>query len=143
MTGTADITDQERDTLRKGVTGAGMLVAVSDKSFFDSFKEAGAIAKHLAGARESESELVRELAQGAGTGFGLSSSPAEIERETLDALRASVSLLQNKAPADVDAYKNLVLDVAQSVGNAAGGGETTESEAIEKIRSTLEAGATA
>lgn len=143
MTGTADISDQERDTLRKGVTGAGMLVAVSDKSFFDSFKEAGALAKHLAGARESQSELVRELAQGAGTGFGLTSSPAEIERETLDALRASISLLQNKAPADVDAYKNLVLDVAQSVGNAAGGGETTESEAIEKIRSTLEAGATA
>jgi hypothetical protein len=142
MTGTADITDQERDTLRKGVTGAGMLVAVSDKSFFDSFKEAGALAKHLAGARESESELVRELAQGAGTGFGLTSSPAEIELETLEALRASVSLLQNKAPADVDAYKNLVLDVAQSVGNASGGGETTESEAIAKIRSTLEASAT-
>jgi hypothetical protein len=38
---------------------------------------------------------------------------------------------------------HLVLDVAQSVGNAAGGGETTESEAIAKIRSTPEAGATA
>jgi tellurite resistance protein len=143
MTGTTDITDQERESLRKGVTGAGMLVAVSDKSFFDSFKEAGALAKHLAAARDSESELVRELAQGAGTGFGLTASPAEIERETLEALRASISLLQTKAPEHVDAYKKVVLDVAESVANAAGGGETTESEAIEKIRSALEAGATA
>lgn len=143
MAGTTDLTEQERETLRKGVTGAGMLVAVSDKSFFDSFKEAGALAKHLAGGRKSESELVRDLAQGVGTGFGLTSSPAEIERETLDALRASISLLQTKAPEDVDDYKKLVLDVAQSVGSAAGGGETTESEAVEKIRSTLEAGAAA
>ena len=143
MAGTTDLTEQERETLRKGVTGAGMLVAVSDESFFDSFKEAGALAKHLAEARKSESELVRDLAQGAGTGFGLTSSPEEIERETLEALRASISLLKTKTPEDVDAYKKLVLDVAQSVGSSAGGGETTESEAIEKIRSTLEAGVAA
>jgi hypothetical protein len=37
---------------------------------------------------------------------------------------------------------HLVLDVAQSVGNAAGGGETTESQ-VEKIRSMLESGGTA
>jgi hypothetical protein len=141
MARTTDLTEQEQDTLRKGVTGAGMLVAVSDKSFFDSFKEAGALAKHLAEARKSESELVREVAQGAGTGFGLTASAEEIERETLEALRTSLSVLQTKAPEDVDAYKKLVLDVAQSVGDAAGGGDMTESEAIDKVRSTLQAGA--
>jgi hypothetical protein len=136
-----DLTEQERETLRKGVTGAGMLVAVSDRSFFDSFKEAGALARHLAAARRSESELVREVAEGAGTGFGLTASPEEIERETLEALRTSLSLLQMKAPDDVDAYKQLVLDIAQSVGDAAGGGDTIEGEAIAKIRRTLQAAA--
>ena len=58
----SDFTEQEWEQLRKGATGAGLLVSVSDRSFFDSFKEAGSLAKHLAGGRSDESELVRELA---------------------------------------------------------------------------------
>ncbi len=58
----SDFTEQEWEQLRKGATGAGLLVSVSDRSFFDSFKEAGSLAKHLAGGRSEESELVRELA---------------------------------------------------------------------------------
>ena len=137
MATAAQFTEQERETMRKGVTGAGMLVAMSDKSFFDSFKEAGALARHLGAGRRSDNELVRELSEGAGTGFGLTSSPDEVERETLEALRSSVSLLQSKSPGDVDAYKQLVVDVAQSVADAAGGGETSERPTIEKIRSAL------
>src|SRR5439155_6385698 len=34
----ADFTEQEWGTLQKGVMGAGVLVSVSDRSFFDSFK---------------------------------------------------------------------------------------------------------
>ena len=41
MASKADFSEQEWDQLRKGATGAGMLVAVSDRSFVDSFKEAG------------------------------------------------------------------------------------------------------
>ena len=62
-----DFTEQEWEQLRKGATGAGLLVSVSDRSFFDSFKEAGSLAKHLAGGRSGESELVRELASERGT----------------------------------------------------------------------------
>ena len=58
----SDFTEQEWELLRKGATGAGLLVSVSDRSFFDSFKEAGSLAKHLAGGRSDDSELVRELA---------------------------------------------------------------------------------
>ena len=82
------LSETEIETLRKGAMGAGLLVAVSDRGFFDTFKEAGALAKHLAAARgNSESPLVRRLAEGR-AGFGLTSSPAEIESETLDALRS-------------------------------------------------------
>ena len=140
MTGRADFTEQEWEAMQKGVTGAGLLVSLSDRSFFDTFKEAGALAKHLAAARQnSESEVIRELAETRGTGFGLGSSPPELESETLDALRSSISTLQTKAPEDVDAYRQFVLDVAESVAAAAGGGESAESSTIEKIRATLAA----
>lgn len=138
MAGKADFTEQEWETLHKGVTGAGLLVSVSDRSFFDSFKEAGALAKHLAGARkDSSSQVVRELAETRGTGFGVTSSPAEIESETLDALRSAVATLESKAPDEVEAYKSFVLDVAQSVAQAAEGGGEVERAVVEKIRSAL------
>jgi hypothetical protein len=82
------LTDSEMETLRRGATGAGLLVAVSDRGFFDTFKEAGAMGKHLAEARKnSDSPLVRRLAETRGIGFGLTASPDEIESGTLEALR--------------------------------------------------------
>jgi hypothetical protein len=133
----SDFTEQEWDQLRKGATGAGFLVSVSDRSFFDSFKEAGSLAKHLAGGRSGSSELVRELSGERGMGFGARSSPAEIESEALEALRAAVSTLEAKAPDEVEAYKAFVLEVAEAVGKAAGGGDQAEAAALEKIRSAL------
>ena len=133
----SDFTEQEWDQLRKGATGAGLLVSVSDRSFFDSFKEAGSLAKHLAGGRSDESELVRELAGERGSGFGVRSSPEEVESETVEALRGAVSTLQAKAPDEVDAYKSFVLEVAEAVGKAAGGGDEAEAATVEKIRAAL------
>jgi hypothetical protein len=137
MASKADFTEQEWEQLRKGATGAGLLVSVSDRSFFDSFKEAGSMAKHLAGGRSGESELVRELAGERGSGFGVRSSPEEIETETLGAIRSAVSTLQAKAPDEVEAYRSFVLDVAEAVGKAAGGGEAAEAATVEKIRGAL------
>jgi hypothetical protein len=138
MTTKTDFTEQEWETLQKGVTGAGLLVSVSDRGFFDTFKEAGALAKHLNEAREGhDSELLRELSQVRGSGFGLSASPDEVDRETLEALPEAVRILQAKAPEELDAYRSLVLGVAESVAEAAKGVGAGESGAIEKIRSAL------
>lgn len=135
----SDFSDAEWESLHKGVTGAGMLVAVSDRGFFDTFKEAGALAKHLADARsKSSSELVRELATTRGTGFGLTSSPSEIESVTMEALRSAVQLLERKAPDELPAYRAFVLDMADSVSRAAGGGDEVEGTAIERIRSAVD-----
>jgi len=134
----SDFTEEEWEHIHRGATGAALLVSVSDRSFFDSFKEAGAMAKHLAQGRNSSSELVQELAHTRGTGFGLRSSPEEVERETLEALRSATAVLRAKAPDDLDAYRTFVLDVAQSVGAAAGGGEAPESGALAKIRAALD-----
>ena len=88
----SDFSEQEWEQLRKGATGAGLLVSVSDRSFFDSFKEAGSLAKHLASGKSGESELVRELAGERASGFGARSSAEELESETLEALRGAMSV---------------------------------------------------
>jgi hypothetical protein len=134
----ADFTEQEWESLQRGVVGGGLLVSLSDRSFFDTFKEAGAMAKHVAQARQSSSsDLIRELANVHGTGFGVTSAPEKVENETLDALRAAKQALEAKAPEELDAYRQLVLDVAQSVAAAASGGDDAEQQAIEKVRSAV------
>jgi hypothetical protein len=135
---TEPLNEDEIETLRKGAMGAGLLVSVSDRGFFDSFKEAGTLAKHVAAARgSSESEVVRRIAEGRGVGFGITTSPAEIESGTMEALRSSATLLKEKAPAEVDAYRTFVLDLARSVAAAAPGGDQSEAAAIVKIEAAL------
>ena len=139
MAGKADFTEQEWDTLQKGVTGAGLLVSVSDKGFFDTFKEAGALANHLAEAREGhDSQLVNELGHTKTSGFGLTASPSEVTEETLAALGSAVTTLKAKAPDELDAYRSLVLGVAESVGAAAKGVGPEERSAIDKIQQALD-----
>jgi hypothetical protein len=134
----ADFTEAEWEALQKGLTGAGLLVATSDRGFFDTFKEANALARHLADAHaKSESSLLRELAGTHERPFGLTASPAEIEQGTVDSLRAAVAALEAKSPDDLPAYKQLVLDLAQSVAEAAKGVAPGESAALETVRSAL------
>ena len=134
----ADFTDQEWESLQKGFTGAGLLVSLSDRGFFDTFKEAGSFAKHLAQAKQSSSSgLVRVLADTHGVGFGVTASPQSVERETLEALRSAKAALESKAPSELDSYRQFVVEIARSVGEAAGGGETAEDAAIEKVESAL------
>ncbi len=115
------LNESEIETLRKGAMGAGLLVSVSDRGFFDTFKEAGTLAKHVAAARgNSESTVVKQLAEGRGTGFGV---------------------LETKAPTEVDAYRSFVLDLARSVAAAAPGGDEAEAGAIAKIEAALSDGA--
>lgn len=134
----ADFTEQEWTSLQKGVVGAGLLVSLSDRSFFDTFKEAGALGKHVAQAKQSNSsELIRELADLHGTGFGLASSPDKVEAETVSALQEAKAALEAKAPDELEHYREFVLEVAQSVSDAAGGGEAAENQAIEKVRAAV------
>ncbi len=138
MAGKADFTEQEWETLQKGVTGSALLVAVADRGFFDTFKEMGALTKHLSQAREQgETPLIKELAQVRGTGFGFTDSPQEVEKETTEALRSAVGTLQAKAPDEVQAYRDFVLQVAQSVAAAADDVGASETDALEKIKAEL------
>jgi hypothetical protein len=133
-----ELNDDEIQTLRKGAMGAGLLVSVSDRGFFDTFKETGALAKHVTAAHEhSDSAIVRRVAEGHSTGFGLTSSADEIESGTLAALRSSVQVLHAKAPDELEAYRTFVLELARSVAAAAPGGDEAEGGAVAKIEGAL------
>ncbi|MGE5272896.1 MAG: hypothetical protein ACM3QU_03870 [Verrucomicrobiota bacterium] len=134
----ADFTEDEWHALQRGVTGAGMLVSVSDADFTDSFGEASALARFLGEQRQkNESELVRDLAAVHGGGFGLTASREKVETETMAALRSAVTTLSAKAPDDVAAYRQLVLDLAQAVAAAKGGVTETETKVIDSVREAL------
>jgi hypothetical protein len=133
-----DFTEQEWEMLQKGVKGSGLLVSLSDRDFTDTFGEAGALGKYLAGQQVSSSnELVRELAKTKGTGFGLTASPDRVRTETMEALRTSMATLAAKAPDDVEAYRQLVLGVAAAVAEAKGGETPIEAGMIREIEATL------
>jgi hypothetical protein len=133
-----DFSKEEWEALRKGLVGAGMLVSLSDRDFTDSFGEAGAMAKYLAGQQTAaRTELARELAKGSGRPFGLTASAERVRTETMDALSSSVATLGTKDPAELGAYRELVLGLAETVANAKGGEVPVEAEMIARIREAL------
>jgi hypothetical protein len=140
MAGKDAFTPEEWEQLKKGVLGSTLLVSTSDPGFFESFKEAGTAAKHMAAGRESPSQLVKDLAEERPAGFGVRTDAQELEQETVAALRAAAATLRAKAPDDADAYRQFVLDVAKSVAAAAGGVDPRESDAIQTIEAALSAG---
>ena len=134
----ADFTDEEWKTMQTGVTGAGLYVALVDRGFFDSFKEANTLAHHLRDAHEhNDSVLIRDLATGHDRPFGMTASPQEVENGTVTALEQSVATLKAKAPDELPAYRQLVLDVAQSVAAAAKDVSPQENAALERIRAAV------
>ena len=137
----ADFTDEEWKAMQEGITGAGMYVATIDRGFFDSFKEASALAHHLRDAQQhSDSVLIRDLAAGHDKPFGMTASPQEIEQGTVATLEQAVAILEAKSPEDLPGYKQLVLELAQSVAEAAKGVSPLENQAVDRIRGALGSG---
>jgi hypothetical protein len=134
----SDFTEDEWTALQQGLAGTVLLVSVSDPGLFDTFKEAGAAAKHYAEARRSnQSELVRDLSADPGLGFGLGMSPQDLESKTMSALTAAGAALEAKAPDERAAYTQFVTEVAQSVAAAAKGTSDSETAVLTKIHGAL------
>jgi hypothetical protein len=133
-----DFTEQEWEALQGAVTGAGLWVASVDRGFLDTFKEASALSHHLRDAHAgSDSALIRDIAAGSHRPFGMTASPAEMEQKTTAALQQALAALGAKSAGDVPAYKQLVVDVAESVANAAKGVSASENEALGRIKAAL------
>ncbi|HVQ86770.1 MAG TPA: hypothetical protein VMT88_01180 [Actinomycetes bacterium] len=140
MAGKADFTEEQWDELHRGATGAGLLVALSERGFTSTFKESTALAKFMAHSHaESSSQLVRELAAVHGSGWKVSSSPDEVREGTTTALKQSIALLDEKAADEVEAYRAFVLALAHAVSDSAKGGDEAEAAAIVAISDALNA----
>ncbi|MFL6070835.1 MAG: hypothetical protein ACJ73L_02605 [Actinomycetes bacterium] len=134
-----DFSEEEWNTLHRGLTGAGMWVAVSERGFTSTFRETGAMASFLAHqSTEASSQLCRELAGTKGSGWKVSSSPEEIRQGTLAALRAAKALLTSKDAEDLTDYRELVLALANRVSGAAQGGDDVEAGVITEIAAALD-----
>jgi hypothetical protein len=117
MTGKADFTEEEWNTLREGPPSAGMIVLISSKG--GSFRETWALAKTFAEARKQhgESELLDALVADK-PDTPRFHTPEEANEKGLELLRQAVSVLQAKSPDDVEGYKRFVLEVARRVAEA-------------------------
>ena len=137
-----DFTDAEWKALVKGLVGAGMLVSMSDRDLSDSFGEAGAMAKYIAGQHvAAASGLVREITNRPGNPFGFTASPDKVRNETMQALAEAIAALNAKAPDELQPYRDVVLGVSHAVAAAKGGGESAvETEMIEQITTAISAG---
>ena len=70
-------------------------------------------------------------------GFGLTTSPTEVESQTLASIRAANEILAAKAPEEAANYRQLVLAVAEAVAEAKSGVEPDETAALDKIKTAL------
>jgi hypothetical protein len=143
MTGKADFTEAEWDTVLEGPPSAGMIVITAASG--GTFRETFAMAKAYAEARKQHgaSQLLDEIvSHKPEVDHTRYRSFEELQQHGLQHLRDAVDLLSQKAtPEEVDDYKRFVITVAQRVAGAhEEGGEAVsgpEQAAIEQISAAL------
>jgi hypothetical protein len=130
--GTATLTEDEEKIVRSAAVRAGAHVARAEPGFFDSFKESHAGSKAI---KAASPELQRLLT--GGMPEMPSGSPDEAEARTMELLTQAVAILRQKAPALVDEFRQVVVQSATDVANAADGSSPREAEVIADIERAL------
>jgi hypothetical protein len=145
MSGKADFTPEEWETISEAPTGAGLLVMTAQRG--GVFRETLAIAKAYTDARQQhgQSELLDEIVSSKpAMDHTRYHSPEELKQACLGHLRDSIGLLEAKATSgEVADYKKFVVAVAGRVAHAhreaAVEVSPAEQSALQDIRSALEA----
>lgn len=140
MTTKAAFTEDEWQILQWAVADTVTYVSIADPGLWDTLKESTAAAKFMAGVKTSgDDELVRDLAAHfkVGRDKTTTSNPAEISAAVCDRIGSAAQLVAQKAPADLPAFKEFILGVAQATAEAAKGMAPGETDALEKIRAAL------
>ncbi|WP_433537366.1 hypothetical protein ACQPZK_06185 [Micromonospora sp. CA-249363] len=127
------LTDEERLTLKTGAFGAVFLVSNADPGMLGVIRESVAASGALAVA----SGVVKEALTTGPLPRLPRDSQLEIESVVLPALGRAVRILREKSPADVEAYRSVVLTAADRVARAHDGVAPAEAAAIEQIRGAL------
>jgi hypothetical protein len=120
VTGKADFTEAEWDTVLHGPTTAGMIVLTAQRG--GTFRETFAITRSYLEARKQpgQSELVDEIVSAKpALDHTRYHSPEELKEAGLRHLTEAIDLLRQKATsAEVDAYRAFVISLAEHVANA-------------------------
>ncbi|MET0306551.1 MAG: hypothetical protein ABW196_10040 [Solirubrobacterales bacterium] len=143
MTGKADFTEQEWETVLEGPTSAGLIVSTAQRG--GSFRESFSLAKAYAEARSATgaSGLMDEIAHSKPKVDRARRGSAEDLREHhLSIIREAISLLEAKAsPEELEDYRRFTLSLAERVARAKeeGDGPVSEAErtAIDEISAAL------
>ena len=142
MTGKADFSEQEWETVIEGPTSAGLIVSTAERG--GTFRESFSMAKAWTEARGAAgaSSLVDEIAQSkpkvdrdGGSGEGM-------REQLLGNIREAVSLLEAKgSPEELADYRRFTLAIAERVAGAKSEGDQpisdAERAAIDEISSAL------
>jgi hypothetical protein len=135
-----DFTAEQWETLAFSVTDTLMFVAVANgPHFWESIGETTAAARYLVDqAKTSASTLVRDLATDAGHHRDKAAKdPSSLENVTLDNVTKGAAIVAEIAPDELDAYKALVLGVADATAEAKNGIDEAEAGVIEKVTAAL------
>lgn len=127
------LTDEERLILKTGAFGAVFLVSNADPGMLGVIRESVAASGALADA----SGVVKEALTSGPLPRLPRDSQLEIESVVLPALDRALRILREKSPADVDAYRAVVLTAADRVARAHDGVAPEEAAVIDRIRGAL------
>jgi hypothetical protein len=120
MTGKADFTPEEWETIAHGPPTAGLIAITAQRGGL--FRETLALTQAYVEAHKQhgQSELIDEIVSSRpDLDHTRYHSAEELKEAGLKHLRSAVELLEQKATADeVDAYKKFVLDLASRVASA-------------------------
>jgi hypothetical protein len=144
MTGKADLSDEEWETVVQGPTTAGLIVVTAQRG--GTFRETFAITKLYAEVKRQpgSSELVDEIvAARPALDHTRYRSPDELRETGLRHLSEAIEILERKASAhDLTAYRSFVLELAERVANAhrEGGVAVTDAEqaAVDAVRRVVD-----
>ncbi len=147
MTGNADFTEQEWETILEAPPAAGLIVSTAQRG--GTFRESFSMAKAYTEARKQAggSELIDEIA---GTKPKVDrtrqSSVEELKQHNLEIIREAVAILEAKAAAEeLEDYRNFVAALAERVAGAkdeGDGGPVSDAEraAIDEVKAALGSG---
>jgi hypothetical protein len=143
MTGKADFTEEEWETILEAPPSAGLAVMTADRG--GTFRESFSMAKVYAEARQrhGDSELLDEIVSTKPkVDRARAHSPDELRARALQHVRDAVALVERKAtPEELEDYRRFVLTVADRVAHAhrEGGQEVSDAEraAIEEFAAAL------
>jgi len=146
MTGKADFSAEEWETVLEGPTSAGVIVSTAERG--GTFRESFSMAKAYSEARGSsgESALLDEITRSKPkVDRARASSGEELKEHHLAVIRRAVSLLEEKASSEeLEDYRRFTMALAERVAGAKEEGDqpvsATERSAIEEISAALGAG---